>query len=61
MNLQGLSRLVASGIRLLQACFWTPKDGRKLLLGKKHTTLGLMVSPGSGQKEDRFQDLVNWA
>ena len=47
MNLQGVQIDVASGMGLLQECFWTlrglqrlpwdPKDGRKLLLGKKHT------------------------
>ena len=42
-----------------QRLLWTPKDGRKLLLGKKHTTLILMVSPDGGQKKDKFQDLVN--
>ena len=46
-NLQGVQIVVASGMGLLQECFWTlrgpqrlpwdPKDGRKLLLGKKHT------------------------
>ena len=51
-------------MRLLQARFWTsevpkgffglPKDGRKLHLGKKHTTLGLMMSPDGGQKKDKF-------
>ena len=49
----------------MRACFWTSevpkglswtsKDGRKLLLGKKHTTLGLMVSPDGGQKKVKFQ------
>ena len=46
-QLQGVQIDVASGMGLLQECFWTlrcpqrllwdPKDGRKLLLGKKHT------------------------
>ena len=44
-----------------QSLSWTPKDGRKLLLGKKHTTLGLMVSQDCGQKRGKFKDPVNWA
>ena len=47
LKLQGVQIDVASGMGLLQECFWTlrgpqrllwdPKDGRKLLLGMKHT------------------------
>ena len=44
-----------------QRLLWTPKDGRKLHLGKKHTFLGLMVSPGGCKKKNKIQDLVNWA
>ena len=44
-----------------QRLLWSPKVGRKLNLGKKHTSLGLMVSPDGGQKKDNLQDLVNWA
>ena len=35
------------------------KDGRKLLLGKKHATLGLMVRQDGGQKRGKFKDPVN--
>ena len=48
--IQGVQIDVASGMGLLQECFWTlrgpqrlpwdPKDRRKLLLGKKHTIVG---------------------
>ena len=33
---------------------WDPKDGRKLLLGKKHTFMRKMVSQDSGPKKEQI-------
>ena len=58
-------------MRLLWAYFWTsevpkgflglPRTGVNYILGKKHTFLGLIVSPWCCKKRNKIQDLVKWA
>ena len=69
-KLQGVFFQSASGTGLFQALIWalrgpqrlqcTPKIGRKLLLGKKHTVLGFRDSQEASCLRE-FQDFLNLA
>ena len=71
LQLQGDFFDCALGIGVWQGLFWnlrghqrllcTPKNGRKLLLGKKHTILGFRASQEASCQIREFQDLSNLA